>query len=261
MEEDLKEASASVSDIPRRSGFAPHPSAKKSGKLKKLIMIVGIILLLSAASYAIWNFFISDDRKISAPSTQSETKKPAPEISNDEVLKDHESAGLLSIDFKYPISWDVTENDGGVTAKSANFKYKTVDNKEVDGYFKVYVRKGARAVDSKYIAKGYASRDSQKLEYKDPALGQIKSTLLQTFSYDKPTDFSFFFLASNFNLKVGDTLGPNYGKEPETILVVGGFSDASLTDDLAMNTVPVDKYENYKAYKQALSIVQSLQYK
>ena len=65
-------------------------------------------------------------------------------------------------------------------------------------------------------------------------------------------------VAGNFQLNKGDTLGPDYGKEPETFIVTGGYSSSVLTDDLATNKVPLDSYRQTNAYKQAIAIIKSL---
>jgi len=262
MEEDLKAASASAGDLPRKSSFAPHPKKENNGWLKKLVIVTGVILLLVAAGYAVWKYFLNDTPAQETPTQQAQQAatqaksnyKPA------EGTKQFSSTSL-STNFSYPADWTVTEKDGGIKIESPHFTYLTTQKGDVDGNFKVYVRKGARQVDSPYIGKGYAAKASQKLAYTNPAVGQRADTLLQTFGYDKSDNFAYIFLASSFQLNVGETLGPNYGKEPETILVVGGFSDPSLTDDFAMNSVPLADYENNPAYKQAVTMIQSLQFK
>jgi hypothetical protein len=66
-------------------------------------------------------------------------------------------------------------------------------------------------------------------------------------------------IAGNYSLKQGDTLGPNYGKEPETFIVAGGFSSKDLKDNLATNLVDPVVLDSSNAYKQAIEIVKSLQ--
>jgi len=261
MEEDLKAASASAGDLPRKSSFAPHPKKGNSGWAKKIAVTFGILLLLAASGYAIWKYFLNDTEE-SAPvqQTTETTTNTQTEYKPAEGTKEFAST-TLNTSFNYPSDWTVTEKDGGIKIESPKFTYIVTQGNETEGNFKVYIRKGARQVDSPYIGKGYAAKASQKLAYTNPAVGQRADTLLQTFGYDTPDNFAYIFLASSFQLDVGETLGPNYGKEPETILVVGGFSDPSLTDDFAMNSVPLTDYENQAAYKQAMTLVQSLQFK
>jgi len=261
MEEDLKAASASAGDLPRKSSFAPHPKKEGGGWLKKVAVILGILLLVSASAYAVWKYFLNDsDEKTASEQTAQTIGATQSEYKPASGTKEFTSTSV-NTNFSYPSDWVVTEKDGGVKIESPKFTYVVSQGNNVEGNFKAYIRKGARQVDSPYIGKGYAAKASQKLAYTNPAVGQRADTLLQTFGYDKPDNFAYIFLASSFQLDVGETLGPNYGKEPETILVVGGFSDASLTDDFAMNSVPLTEYEKQEAYKQAVAMIQSLQFK
>lgn len=169
--------------------------------------------------------------------------------------------GFLGVKVTYPDTWSVTESDSKDSAKfeSPSFSYKTIDKRSVTGNFRIYVRKGARTIDGKYIGRCIAIKPSEKLVYKQPALGQRTETNLTLFGLDSPDNFALFLIAGNYSLNKGDTLGPNYGKEPETYIIAGGFSAKELKDDLATNPVSADLLASSNAYVQALDILKSLQ--
>lgn len=173
------------------------------------------------------------------------------------VTKTFESR-FPSLEFTYPETWVVTESDNGVRIESPELTYQTVEGEKVTGPFRLYMRQGAREVDSKYIARGIAALPSEKLAYSEPHPGQRKETNLSFFGLDESDHFAFLFIAGNFNLSKGQSLGPSYGKEPQTYIISGGFSSADLKDDLATNKVFLDAFQDSNAYRQAIEIIKSL---
>lgn len=230
---------------------------------KKVILIVLAVILISAIGFAAFKFPNKSDTKKSSPQpAATNTSTTAQELTVSDIpevtgTKNLNNTSLL-VELTYPNGWTTTEKSDGIKLESPEFNYMTSDGGVVVGNFRVYIRKGAREVDSKYIGKGVAIADSQPLTYSAPAASQRKTTNLSLFGLDTPDQFAYFFVAGNFNLKKGETLGPGYGKEPETVLVIGGYSAKTLTDDFATNQVPLDNYDQTNAYKQALDIVKSL---
>ena len=96
---------------------------------------------------------------------------------------------------------------------------------------------------------------------KEPASNQRKDTFLTNFGLDVPDNFAFFIVQGNFDLKKGDTLGPDFAKEIDAYLISGGFSSSDQTDNLATNTISLADYSNYQEYKTAIEIVKSLNLK
>ena len=208
-----------------------------------------------------WKLLSSKDKN-QADNTQPTAQQPQVDSSSDipdaPASKTHEN-DLIGIKFTYPDAWKVSESSGGVRITSPDFIYQTAAGVEVDGYFRVYIRLGARSVDGKYIGRGVAIKPSEKLKYDNPTPGQRKTTLLSSFGLDKTDNFGFFLIAGNFNLKKGETLGPDYGKEADAFIISGGYSSSELKDDMATNMMPVESYAQTNAYKQAVKIIQSLQ--
>lgn len=262
MEEDLKEASASIADLPKRSSFALRPGKRKLRLFRKILIGIGVVLLIGSVVFAAWRYLVKKDHETAKASTvqSGSTSQPSQKTTLDANAKQFLPSESLGIGFDYPNDWTATESNGGIAILSPVFTYETANGNKAEGNFKIYIRKGARAEDGVFFGKGYAAKDSQELAYTKPAKGQSSKTLLQTFGYNDASNFAYFMLASNYKLKAGDTLGKNYGKEPNTILVVGGFSDPSLKQDFEMNKMSLDKYESYQQYKQAISIVQTLNF-
>lgn len=232
-------------------------------RFKKTIIWIGIIIIVSAIGYEAFRVFT---KKHITPVKQVTTQTLQQEIAS--VPKDVPDAGTtkpyanpaLSLKLSYPDTWKVTETtDQGVRVESPEFSFISNEQGSQTGVFRIFIRKGARASDSKYIGRGYALAQSEKLNYTNPAADQRKDTLITQFGLDEPTNFAYFFIAGNFQLSKGDTLGPSYGSEPETYIISGGYSGPKLTDDMATYTVASDMPTTSNAYKQAVTIISSLQ--
>lgn len=234
------------------------PKLKKSPK--GLIIVVIIIAVLAAAGIIGWLLFKEPEPATTPPSTQStqttSSTNDVPEASNSETF----TSSPYRITFQYPKTWTVTENnDNSVLVQSEDFTYKTQSGESKNGNFRVYIRKGATQADSDIIAKGVAMQNSQKLTYTKPTPAQRTETNLSFFGLDTDTNFAFLLITSNYDLKKGDTLGPNFGKEDDTILIGGGYSEPGLEPGMATNTVPPTVFDQTNAYKQAISIIQSME--
>ncbi len=244
---------------------APH-RPKRRQPLKKILIIVGGLILLSALAFGGW--ILMGQKDPAKPATDVATDNAQPQSTRDTKLSTGDVPDVTEtktfkgdrprIQFSYPASWTVTENDGGVRVESPDFSYKTLDGAEPTGLFRIYIRTGARAVDSKYIGRGVAAEPSEKLVYAEPATGQRAETNLTHFGLDSSDNFAYFLIAGNYVLQKDETLGPGYGKEPETYIITGGYSTKELTDDLATNSVSLEYAKQSKAYEQALNIIKSL---
>ncbi len=248
-------------------GEPPH--SRSHGKLrrfswpvKKILIVIVALVVLALIGWGLTKIFHKKKSSTSTSSaSQSQTSQPStkatdvPEVAGTKTY----NSTALGVILTYPVGWTLNETDGGIRIESPDFNYTTTDKGSVTGNFRVYIRKGARDVDSKYIGRGVAIMPSAKLAYTAPTSTQRKETNLSFFGLDTPNQFAYFLVAGNFNLVKGDTLGPNYGKEADTFLVTGGYSAKSLTDDFATNQVTTDFFQQTNAYKQAIDILKSLQ--
>ncbi len=196
-----------------------------------------------------------------AETTQTEQATTSEQDTPNTTETKEYSNGFMGVKLTHSTAWTVIESSNGDSVKleSPNFSYETKSKGTVIGNFRIYIRKGARAVDSPYIGRGFAFQPSDILVYTKPAPGQRADTYLSLFGLDKPDNFGFFLIAGNYNLEKGDTLGPDYGKEAETYIIAGGFSSKDLKDDLATNAVDTELVNTSNAYKQAIEILKSLQ--
>lgn len=233
--------------------------AKKS---KKYIYMPLFVVLIAALGFAAYKLGFKKPSSNSATTNQSQVstttiEKDVPDAPDTKAYEN----GFLGVKLSFPSNWTATEPDNkeSVRLESPNFSYQATGKGQITGNFRIYIRKGAREIDGKYIGRGYAFQPSEKLTYAQPAPGQRADTYLSLFGLDAPDNFAFFMIAGNYNLNKGDTLGPNYGKEAETYIIAGGFSAKELKDDLATNPVSTELIKTSNAYKQALEILKSLQ--
>lgn len=259
-DEDLKSASDALA---RDDKPAYRVAAKKSNRSKKpLIIALAVIVVVAIGGFALKKFLFKSDKPTPASSSNQTPQSAAPTNKDDvpdaELTETYESTAL-SVSFKYPKTWKVSEADKGVRIDSPAFNFPSAGQGNVDGLFRIYIRQGARDKDGVYIGDGLAIKPSEKLTYTDPALGQRTDTLLSSFGSNSTDIFTFFLIAGNFQLQKGDTLGPDYGKEPDTYIIAGGYTIPTATDDLGMTSVETDYYATTNAYKQAHAIIASLQ--
>ncbi len=232
---------------------------KKSHKKLIIIITTGLVVVIIGIVA-----FTRDKKSPQSSESSNNVTQTAPVVVEKDVddstkTKEYEN-GFLGIKLSHPANWTAVDTQSnGVRIESPDFSYQTLNKGEVAGNFRIYIRKGARSQDSKYIGRGYAIQPSETLAYSKPALGQRSETFLTIFGLDTPDNFAYFFIAGNYNLIKGDTLGPDYGKEPDTYIISGGFSAKGLEDDMATNTVSADLIKTSNAYKQAVVILKSLQ--
>jgi hypothetical protein len=262
MDDDLQSASDSLTHQPEKPAY--HPSASKPPKHIPKGLIIGavIAIVLAGAGFGALKLLGHKSKgPNSTISTNAAATQTTPSDVPDKPLSETYNSTALSVAFKHPKTWKVSEAAGGIRIESPAFSYPAANLGNVDGLFRVYIRQGARTADGKYIGDGLAIKPSEKLVYTQPVTGQRPDTLLSSFGSNSTDIFTFFLIAGNFQLNQGDTLGPDYGKEPDSYIVAGGYTTTTASDDLAMNSVALDYYATTNAYKQALAIIASLQLK
>jgi hypothetical protein len=253
-------------DLPGGSdGTSKRPkSPKQRGNINKKMLFIGLgIVLIFGIGFGVWKF-VFDNEPAQQPGNATETGvsdgPQTEQISRDiAVTQDFESFRSIRprLEMSYPSNWEVTEEDG-IRIQSPSFSYETLDSGSVEGFFQIYIRQGARDVDSKYIGRGVSIMPSETLVYSDPLPDQRTETNLSFFGIDTTNHFAYFLIAGNFELKTGDTLGPDYGREAEAYIITGGFSSAELEDDMATHQVPTDWFQNSNAYQIGIDIIESL---
>lgn len=241
--------------------LAPLLPAKKRRLWWISLVGLGVVLL------AVGAFLVLHKKPTPKPATSTTTAAAtasippaAQDVPNTTATTPYHNDNL-NLDLTIPSNWTTTPTDNGsaVRIESPQLTYPTVAKGNVTGVFRIYIRQGARAVDSKYIGRGVTIEPSQKLVYTKPASSQRSETNLSLFGLDTADNFAFFLIAGNFSLQANETLGPNYGKEAETFIIGGGYTSSDLPDDLATNPVPPAYLKDSNAFKQAKSILASLQ--
>ncbi len=231
---------------------------------RKFVIGFVVAVVLVGAGYALWHQLKNKPSSAgqSAPTASSQMDKKSASTGDTPAngeLKTYKS-DLLSLEISHPSDWTVTEKDG-IRVTSPDFTYQTTDKGEVSGNFRVYIRRAARAVDGKYIGNGVATHPSEQLTYTNPGTSQRKTTNLTQFGSATSDHFTFVMITGDYNLKKDDTLGPNYGREPGTYILVGGYGTKAQTDDLDFSNVPLDHIDTKQAYTMGVNIIKSLNLK
>ena len=239
---------------------SPHGQRPKPRRTKPIIIAILILLVIGIVTVVLLKVFGDKNTSETVAPSQTETVKVDPVTRDvpDAVNTETFESATLGIDLSYPNTWKVTEADNGMRIESALFTFKDANQTEIKGNFKIYMRMGARPVDSAYIGRGYAIAPSEKLTYTKPAPGQRTDTLITSFGLDEPVNFAYFMIAGNFQLAIGDTLGPNYAKEADAFVIAGGYASAVQKEDLATTEVSASTYAQTNAYKQAIDILKSI---
>lgn len=251
-----------IEDNEQTKGMLPAKKKKSRLKIVKALLLWLIVLSAIAGAAAAGIVYLLDkdkDGNESTSQTQTQTEDQNAEAAMPSELTETYDSTLLRLSFMHPGDWTVNEVDRGITVSSPQFEYTTEDGQTLNGSFKVYIRKGARSVDGNYLGKGFAIKPSEKISYTNPEPGQREDTYLSVFGLDEPDNFAYFVVQGNVKLDEGDTLGPDFAKEPDAYLIFGGYTSEDREDDLATNTLSLDSYDKTSQYLTAVEIVKSLQ--
>ncbi|HEX5797250.1 MAG TPA: hypothetical protein VFX86_02575 [Candidatus Saccharimonadales bacterium] len=258
-------------DVPQEHLSSPMPSspvekAPKSEIFKRLFYLLLAIPAIAIVGIAAWKLIPDQKDDQAAPAqtagqTPGETEPADPialALGNSDLTETYQSEFLL-LSMKHPASWKVSEKDNYIIVKSPEFDLQDNSGVESKSYFKIYIKRGTDAGDGKYLGKGYAVAPSEKISYSDPAESQRKETFLTDFGLESPDNFGYFVIQGTFNLKKGDTLGPNFANEPEAFLLAGGFASDQQRGNLETRPAPLDSYKDNLAYVTAVEIIKSVQ--
>lgn len=249
-------------ELPGESAKSAYSKPRK--RFPRFISIAVVIIFLALAGFLAWNFFMNGGDQAEQTAVVEESQPEDTQTSDVSAdvppvtdTKTH-TGDKPRVEVTYPTTWTVKTSEDGLRLVSPDFNYQDAEGNDISGNFRIYIRQGAREIDSQYIGRGFAASASEKLVYGDPAVGQREETNISFFGLDRSDNFGYFLIAGNFALEKGDTLGPNYGEEPTTYIITGGYSSNELEDDLATNPVSLDYYDQTSAYRQALEIIKSL---
>lgn len=236
------------------SQFTPPTIPPKYQRKRKTKYIAAVVILLLAGAGG-WYFLQSRSPK---PTTNTQPPQQTAETTNETdkaELKTYKS-DILSVEFEHPADWTVTEKDKGLRIESPTIDY-TSEQGPTSGKFRIYMRQGSRTVDGKYIGQGIVIGPSEKLVYAEPTIGQRKETKLTLFGFGDSSNFAYFLITSNYDLKKDDRLAPNFAQEADAFLIAGGFSKPDLAEDLNFVRMPLDSISN-DVYQQAIDVLKSL---
>ncbi|HYF96784.1 MAG TPA: hypothetical protein VD947_01960 [Patescibacteria group bacterium] len=264
---DLPENPLSIPKDVNQEQIPPaRASISKRTIIYRLVLAVIILAVITGALFAAWKLIPSkNDNPAQSSENQAQTKTPEDQDPESDIgdsrLSETYTSDFLRIDFKHPQSWKITEENSGLIIKSPTFKLQENTGAESLSYFKIYIKRGATEGDGKYLGRGYAVADSEKIAYADPLPGQRKDSYLTNFGLETPDNFAYFIVQGNFNLMKGDTLGPKFASEADSFLISGGFSTDEQKEGLSTKIVSQDSYSGYPAYSTAVEIIKSLQLK
>lgn len=258
--EDDQEIYGAPLDLPEASVETDaHQQKPKTGfRYKRLIIIILILLVIGGIIYLLFlrpKPASSPSATASSYASSDDTKK---QDSTPAVELKKYNGDFPRIELSYPTNWTLVEKENGITISSPEFEYTTTNKGSIKGNFSVYIRQGAREQEGTYIGRGLAVRDSEKLVYTAPSSTQRPDTNLTLFGLDSADYFSYFFITGDYQLKKGETLGPNYGREAETYIITGGFGSEKQVATMDFNNLDVKVATSETTYKQGIDIVKSI---
>lgn len=248
-------------------GNEPVSSSTRANHSRKRFIkpVAAMFVLLLAIGIGIWlwlflfggdtNEFAGPDQEEIERATEIDTEEDIPAPDGFETIR-HDNPRL---ELTLPESWELTKGDDDIHIESPEFSITTANGETIENaVFRLYFRQGARENDSKYIGQGLAAIPSKQITYAEPARGQREDTMLSFFGQNATDHIAFLFVAGNFELEVGEALGPDYGQEETTYIIAGGYSADELNDDLNMYPVKPNFFQSTDEYEQALDIIKSL---
>lgn len=258
-------------DLPGEADTDDWTSSLPKRNWRRPLIVIVAVTALGVGGFFAWNAFSAEPNQEENDASQEETnttneltETSEETASGDDVppVTDTETVRTTTprMEVTHPVSWTLTEGDDDVTLESPAFRFTTADGTSIDnGVFRLYFRQGAREVDSTYIGQGVAAVNSEPLTYTNPAPGQREETNVSFFGANSTNHISYLFIAGNFSLSPNDTLGPDFGQDPDTYIIAGGYTSPALEDDLAMHPIPVNAFQETNAYNQAIDIIRELQ--
>ncbi len=152
------------------SGGNPAPrrhsvhGGRRTKLFKKIMIFTGVLLL--AVLFVLGSGKVFKKRPaINQPATQtnapSKPRELPVDVPSNPTLTAYSNT-VLNLTLTYPGTWKLTQTaDNGVRIESPVFRYVAFKG-TIDGYFRLYIRKGARSSDGAYIGHGIAIEPSQK---------------------------------------------------------------------------------------------------
>ena len=147
MDDDLRSASHSLAEDSDRPAYEPKLGKKPRKSLKNPLIISGVVIILAAGGFVLWKFVLNKPKAVPTVITSTVVKitNPADDVP-DATATETYSSTALSVGFKYPKTWKVSEATGGIRVESATFNVMSVELASQPALFRVYIRQGARAV-------------------------------------------------------------------------------------------------------------------
>lgn len=241
-----------------------NPKNKPGSSKKKYLLLTSILIIIfSVLGFAIWYFVLNKkDQPENTQATMASQEQPESESGDDNLTSDELSqeytSDRLQIDVKHPSNWKVDESSGEIIVYSPKTDVENVGGSEVSAEFRVIIKQGSGSSDSKYLGRGFAVKESQKIEYIDPAANQREESLVTNFGLDSSDSFAYFVVQGNFDLKKNETLGSDFASEADAVLVSGGFYSNESEDETKLVELDLDKYESNELYQTAIDIVKTL---
>lgn len=237
-----------------------NPKNSSGSNTKKYLIITSILIIIfAAAGFAAWKFLLTDSNQTAdQPVSETESQNEAANGSSLSELTQEYTSDRLLIDFKYPTDWKVDENSGEIIVYSQEAEITDVSGEAVSAEFRLLIKQGAEETDSEYLGHGFVIKKSKPIKYTDPAAGQRKKSFVTDFGLDSSDNFAYFIVQGNFELEKDETLGPDFAKEADAILISGGFYSKDSKGKTKLVSLDPETYQLDEAYLSAIEIVKTL---
>jgi hypothetical protein len=187
--DEYQAASRATAEYEEYSKHAAAYSAPRH-RVRKLLIIMGILLLLAAIGFGVYWLFMKDSGNKTTDdsgTTQNDSQQsPEPEARAGITTKtEHYVSNMFMLEFDHPEDWTVTETTGSgqVTVQSPALQLESPTGEPTAGRVLLRIRNKQQPLPEFDAGNAVAARESEKIAYTKPSSVQRGSTYLSFLRY------------------------------------------------------------------------------
>jgi hypothetical protein len=191
--DEYEAASQAMNDTEgEHDDYKQHAKAyKKTHRhpVRKMLIILGALVLVSAAGFGAYVLFLKDDGKKTGDDTDtnqnSSQTPPANQTDQVTTKTEHYISNSFMLEFDHPEDWTVTETSGSgqLTVQSPALQLESANSETITGQVVFKIRDKQQPLPELDNGNAVAIRESEKIAYLKPSSAQRGSTYLSFLRY------------------------------------------------------------------------------